>query len=63
LTIFFSYQSVALADKPVQKRFCRLEIGRVEPLGEPVVDRLEERYCISGTPLIPKQSGEARCGA
>ena len=36
----------------VEKRFCRLEIGRVEPLGESVVDRLEERHRISRTALV-----------
>jgi hypothetical protein len=47
----------------MEKGFCRFEIGRVETLGEPVVDRLEERYAISGTALAAQRPGEARGGA
>jgi hypothetical protein len=36
----------------VEKGFCGFEVGRVEPFGEPVVDRLEESRRISGTALI-----------
>jgi hypothetical protein len=32
--------------------FCGLEVDGVELLGEPVVDRLEERQAVSGTALI-----------
>ena len=47
----------------VEKRFCGLEIGRVEPFGKPVEDRLEERHRISGTGLIAQQPGQAHGGA
>jgi hypothetical protein len=47
----------------VEKRFCRPEIGRVEPLRKPLVDRLEERRCLGGSALIALQPGEARGGA
>ena len=57
-----SVRSVVLRES-VEKRFCDLEIGRVEPLGEPVVDRLEERLRVGGTALIAQQPGEARGGA
>ena len=46
----------------VEKSLCGFQIGRVEPLGEPVVDRLEERQGISGTALIAQQPGKARGG-
>ena len=52
-----------LAPYLVQKCFCRREIGRGEPLGEALVDRPEERYCISGAPLIAHQPSEAGGGA
>ena len=47
----------------IEKSLCRLEVGRVEALGEPVVDRLEERHRVGGTALIAQQPGEARGGA
>jgi ATP dependent DNA ligase domain len=43
----------------VEKRFCRFEVGRVEPFGKPVVDRLEDCRRIGGTALIAQQPGEA----
>jgi hypothetical protein len=46
----------------IEKRFCRPEIRRVEALGEPVVDRLEERQRIRGLTLVAKQPGKARGG-
>ena len=42
-----------------EKRFCRFEVGRVEPFGKPGVDRPEERQGISGTALIAQQPGKA----
>jgi hypothetical protein len=36
----------------VEKRFCRFEVGRVEPFGKPVIDRLEECRRIGGTALV-----------
>ena len=47
----------------VKKRLCRLQIDRVEPLGELGVDRLEGRQGIGGTALILQQPGKARGGA
>ena len=44
-----------------EKRCCRFEVGRVEPLGKSVVDRLEERHSVSGT--APTQPGRPRGGA
>jgi hypothetical protein len=38
----------------VEKRFCRFEVGRIEPFGKPVVDRLEECRRIGGSTLIAK---------
>jgi len=46
----------------VQERFRRLEVSGVEALGEPVVDRLEQRSSISGSALIAQQPGEAHRG-
>ena len=43
-------------------RFCDFEVGRVEALGQPVRDRLEEGHGICGTALIAQQPGEARGG-
>ncbi len=54
-----SVRSVVLRES-IEKRFCSLEISRVEPLGEPVVDRLENRYGVSGTALIAQQPSQAR---
>src|SRR5215472_12045531 len=55
------------AESPIrqarEKGLCGFQVGRVEPLGEPVVDRLEKRYCMSGTALIAQQPGKARGGA
>ena len=46
----------AFAERPAlrarKKPFRRFEVGRVEPLGKPVVDRLEECRLIGGTALI-----------
>ena len=47
----------------IEKSFCRFEIGGVETLGEPAVDRPQERRGISGTALIAQQPGKARRGA
>ena len=44
----------------VAMRFCDFEVGRVEALGQPVRDRLEEGHGICGTALIAQQPGEAR---
>jgi len=47
----------------VEKRFCRFEVGRIEPFGEPVVDRLQECRRIGESTLIAQQPGKARGGA
>jgi hypothetical protein len=36
----------------VEKRFCRSEISRIEPLREPVIDRLEGFNRLAGATLI-----------
>jgi hypothetical protein len=36
----------------VEKGLHGLQIGRLEPFGEPVVDRLKERQPLRGTALI-----------
>jgi hypothetical protein len=43
----------------IEQRLRRFQIGGLEALGEPVVDRQEERYCVSGTALIAPKAGEA----
>jgi hypothetical protein len=35
----------------------RFQIGRYEPFGEPVADRLEERQSVSGTALANINAG------
>jgi hypothetical protein len=47
----------------VEEGLCSFQIGRGEPFGEAVVDRLEKRQAIRGTALIGPQPGKARCGA
>jgi hypothetical protein len=47
----------------VQERFRRLQIDAVEPLGEPVVDGLEQFRPLTGSALIAQQPREARGGA
>src|ERR1700738_4722981 len=54
-------QSVRLCERD-KKRLSCLQIARVEPFGEAVVDRLEECHPLRGTPLIAPQPGEARGG-
>jgi hypothetical protein len=43
----------------IEQRSCRSQVGRVEPLCEAVVDRLENPHRSGGTPLIAPQPGEA----
>ena len=40
------------AIESIEKGLCRFEVGRVEPFGKPVEDRLEDRHRIRGTALI-----------
>ena len=47
----------------VQERFRRLQIDGLKPLGEPVVDRLEQLRPLTGSALIAQQPREARGGA
>jgi hypothetical protein len=49
--------------KRIEERSCRFQIGGLEPFGEAVVDRLEERHALRGTALIAPEPGEARGGA
>ena len=48
--------------KLVEERLGVLQILRVEALGEPVVDRGEERAGLVASPLIAEQAGQARGG-
>src|ERR1700731_3548896 len=47
----------------VEQRFCGFQVGRIEPFGKPVVNRLEECCRIGGTVLVAQQPGKARGGA
>jgi hypothetical protein len=47
----------------LEKDLRGFEIGRLEPFGEPVVDRLEELQRLRGTALIVYHPSEARRGA
>jgi hypothetical protein len=47
----------------VEKGLRGFQIGRLEPFGEPVVDRLEKRHGLGGTAVIALQPSEARRGA
>ena len=47
----------------VEKGLCGFQVGGVEPLGEPVVDRLEDGRGIGGTTLVAPHPGKARGGA
>ena len=49
--------------KRVKKRLSCLQIARVEPFGEPDVDRPEQRHRIGGPALIAQQPGQAGGGA
>jgi hypothetical protein len=40
-----------------------LQIGRIEALGEPVVDRAEQFVCLGPPALVAPQPGEAHRGA
>jgi hypothetical protein len=46
----------------VEKGFWVLQIGRGEPFGEPVVDRLEERQSIGGPALVAQQPARLVAG-
>jgi len=47
----------------VQKRLRLLQIGRVEPLGEPAMDRRKELAGLGAAALVAAQPGEAHGGA
>ena len=47
----------------VEKCLYHLEVSRVEPFGEAVVDRLKERQRLCETALVAQQPSEARRGA
>ena len=42
----------------VEQHFRGFQVGRVEPFGKPLIDRLEERCRIGGTALIAPQPGQ-----
>jgi hypothetical protein len=58
-----SVSATPALSESVEKRFCGREIGRIEPLGEPVIDRLKQCLRVSRTPLIVQQPRKAPRGA
>src|SRR5580698_9831818 len=46
----------------IEKSPGRREIGRIEPFGEPIVDRLQDRYRVDPAALLAQQSGETGRG-
>jgi hypothetical protein len=42
-----------------EQRFCRFQIGRLEALREPVIDRLEHRRGFGPASLVAPQAGQA----
>src|SRR5208283_1572340 len=54
-----AWPSRAGLPQSVEKCFCHLEVGRVEPFCKSVVDRPEERLTLGGSTPIVQQSGEA----
>jgi len=50
---------MALTER-VEQRLRRLQIGRIEPLGEPAVDRREELVGFAAAATVKPQAGEAR---
>jgi MFS family permease len=42
----------------VDQRFCRFEIGRLEPLGKLAINRREQLTCLFGPLLVAPQTGE-----
>src|SRR6516162_3232408 len=55
--------AITSSQQRVQQRLCLFEIGHVEALGEPAVDRREEVAGFSASALVAAQPGEARGGA
>jgi hypothetical protein len=47
----------------VEQRLCLFEVGRIETLGEPVVDRCEKVMGVGAATLVAAEPGEARGGA
>src|SRR5712691_7953048 len=47
----------------VEEAPCGLQIGGVEPFGEPVIDRLQECHGLNGAALMTQQAGETRRSA
>jgi hypothetical protein len=71
-TLFCARIKVWTATKPAEpssshqlfeERPCLFEIGRVEALGEPAVDRRKQIARLGALPLIAREPGEARGGA
>ena len=44
----------------VEQRLCLFKVGRIETLGEPVVDRCEKVMGVGAAPLVAAEPGEAR---
>ena len=47
----------------VEQRFCVFQVGRIEPLGEPAVDRHEQIAGLSAAALVAEEPDEAHSGA
>src|SRR6516165_6903583 len=63
----FPVKSSAISSTPllqrVEQRFCVLKVGRVEPFGEPAVNRREEGARFGAAALVAAEPGEAHGGA
>jgi hypothetical protein len=46
----------------IEQRLRLLQIARVEPLGEPAVNRSEQFACLLQPALVAPEAGEAHCG-
>src|SRR6516164_6805719 len=63
----FPVKSSAISSTPssqlVEQRLCVLKVGRVEPFGEPAVNRREEGARFGAAALVAAEPGEAHGGA